>query len=356
MTMTVDPISIGPDRTTDRGLLAGLTGRWQGGGFSLVASPAPDDRTPVVLRLDRTHETLEIDPIAGGVDDGGREDGGLLGFSYRQAVMDASTGALLHDEPGLWITRPPTPIEELEGRQAVARLASVPRGEPLLATGAAQRFTGVPVLKNPGHRTGEYAYSRFPSFNTTPFALPPTVPSAVVNAAGSSESRTAPGGGFRTYDVRRRRADRPVLPEEVDGVPRQDLVNDPIEILRAVVRRQLAEGHTFEGIALNVATRTGVDFYLRSDSAVGDPSITVSPTDGVTPIDLGEHPASGPRHDEPSLVYSTLWIERVSHPERPTFLQLQYAQTVVLDFHIRSAPSVNLGWPHVTVGTLRRAD
>jgi len=58
-----------------------------------------------------------------------------------------------------------------------------------------------------------------------------------------------------------------------------------------------------------------------------------------------------------ALVYATFWITTVSHPKRAEkFLQLQYAQMVLLNFPILAAGpnSPVLSWPHITVGTLTR--
>jgi hypothetical protein len=68
-----------------------------------------------------------------------------------------------------------------------------------------------------------------------------------------------------------------------------------------------------------------------------------------------------------ALVYATFWIERVTHPDRPAFMQLQYAQMVLLNFPailIKVPPAVqppasdqgllNFSWPHITVATLRK--
>ena len=58
-----------------------------------------------------------------------------------------------------------------------------------------------------------------------------------------------------------------------------------------------------------------------------------------------------------ALVYATFWITTVSHPKRKeSFLQLQYAQMVLLNFPILAAgpKSPVLSWPHITVGTLTR--
>ena len=47
-------------------------------------------------------------------------------------------------------------------------------------------------------------------------------------------------------------------------------------------------------------------------------------------------------------VFATFWIEKVKKPHtNGHFLQLQYTQTVMLDFN-------GLRWPHVSVATLRK--
>jgi hypothetical protein len=47
------------------------------------------------------------------------------------------------------------------------------------------------------------------------------------------------------------------------------------------------------------------------------------------------------------VVSATFWIETVKKPGGGHFLQLQYTQTVILDFN-------GLSWPHVSVATLRK--
>jgi hypothetical protein len=56
-----------------------------------------------------------------------------------------------------------------------------------------------------------------------------------------------------------------------------------------------------------------------------------------------------------ALVYATFWIETVIHPHRRPFMQLQYAQMVLLNFPANLIPGKpNFSWPHVSVGTLRK--
>ena len=55
--------------------------------------------------------------------------------------------------------------------------------------------------------------------------------------------------------------------------------------------------------------------------------------------------ADGPNADAAS-VNATFWLETLQGQSAPT--QLQYAQTVLLNF-------AGLSWPHITVATLRKA-
>ncbi len=66
-----------------------------------------------------------------------------------------------------------------------------------------------------------------------------------------------------------------------------------------------------------------------------------------------------------ALVYATFWIEEVTPRSGSPFMQLEYAQFVILNFPAVLIPStapppasdqgkLNLGWPHVSVATLRK--
>jgi len=53
-----------------------------------------------------------------------------------------------------------------------------------------------------------------------------------------------------------------------------------------------------------------------------------------------------------ALVFATFWIEKIKHGGAH-FLQLQYVQTVLLNFPILGT-AANLSWPHVSIATLRK--
>jgi len=53
-----------------------------------------------------------------------------------------------------------------------------------------------------------------------------------------------------------------------------------------------------------------------------------------------------------ALFFATFWIETIRRPSGH-FLQLQYVQTVMLNFPVLGT-TTNLSWPHVSVATLRK--
>jgi hypothetical protein len=277
-------------------------------------------------------------------------------------------------------------------------MGTIPHGNSLLAEGVAEPFTGPPVLTIPGT---QYSFSLFPSFNSTPFGVPPTAPTPpgiVFNAAGSSEKLTAPtvpAKPFPQYDLSvpigpippgpfnppftlntRTPFDttppEPPLPPNINGVPMQDVINDPILLLQKDVEKLVADGYTFEGTALNIATTSPINFLKNANSGAAGPTVQVTVPQfggGIENIQFlaGESPTVGGKvqlqeNAQTAVVYATFWIEKVTHKTNGhTFMQLQYAQMVVLNFpifhllHQTPPVYVNLGWPHISVATLKKS-
>jgi hypothetical protein len=374
------------------GLLADLAGTWQGTGFNLIARPDFHDNANLYLQLNQTSETLTIEPIGSPVPNRGfgQDDISLFGLNYLDKIADAATGGALHFEPGLWMTQPPTSYPEESAQpadQIIFRLASIPHGNAILAEGTARAFNGPPVVAS---GAVPYAFSTFPSFNSTPFAA-----GGPINAAGSSEAVTgplaAPGAvGFTQYNVAdpaslanpRTPFDTdpadPPLPASINGVPMQTAVNDPVTLLQAVVQKQAAAGATFAGVALNIATQPRISFRTEVNDPVGL-TTTVNVIDGgggienipflsgATPtVSGGEGTGAQGPNAQTVLFYATFWISQVTPKRGNPFMQLQYAQFSVLNFPIFAAlhagpgpeptgPVVNLGWPHVSVATLTKS-
>jgi hypothetical protein len=64
-----------------------------------------------------------------------------------------------------------------------------------------------------------------------------------------------------------------------------------------------------------------------------------SPSGGITNIPFVVQNANATQMD------AIFWIEKVEQPDGSTFMQLQYTQTVILNF-------LGISWPHVSVATL----
>jgi hypothetical protein len=173
----------------------------------------------------------------------------------------------------------------------LVRAASIPHGTTLLAQGASTNQLP-PVI---------------PSVNTTPFFIA----SDALNAF--PESNLSVASEFRTTP----------LPQGVT----QEIVDNPNVLLSDANTEAAAQGFEIvEAIQIQV-------------SAVG-----VTPGGQAALGAIGNIPFLFPNADVANVT-ATFWLERVSNPSGASFLQLQYSQTVLLNFN-------GLSWPHVTVGTL----
>ncbi len=90
-------------------------------------------------------------PIGGPVPNRGfgQDDIELFGLTYLQQISDAGHDGALHIEPGIWVTQPDTTFPDQSAPpkgQLIARLATIPHGNAVLAQGAATPFNGNPTL------------------------------------------------------------------------------------------------------------------------------------------------------------------------------------------------------------------
>jgi hypothetical protein len=209
----------------------------------------------------------------------------------------------------MWVTQPATtapPEQPPIGHQIVARMASIPHGNALLAQGSA---IPVPSLTNGTFQIAPVNTALFAAGTPMPIAgakggFPPC------NLSDLSPAATS----FRTPF-----GDTPAvpLPASINNVPMQTVINDPTRLLQEAINGQFIE----KMVVLNIATVSSIDF------------------------------TSGPIAVPAALVFATFWIETIKKPIGH-FLQLQYVQTVLLNFQIELAPM--LSWPHVSVATLRK--
>ncbi len=280
--------------------IQGLLGTWTGVGFNTIWRPQ-QGAVDNVLQLNATTETLVFSPITGTIPNRGifQPDIFLTGISYLQQITDANTLEGIHLEPGIWLTVPSTtnPAEP----QSVVRMASIPHGTTLLAQGAATTTAGPPVI---------------PSVDITPFPI--GNPANKIPFPGESNLSVASAN----------RIPSPAQPQTPPlTVPiTQAMVNNPNSVLTAA----LAGKTVLSTTTLSISTLV--------------PSSGVTAGGGTSNIAFLQGTSTANANANAVRVDATFWLETIQTPGG-SFMQLQYTQTVFLNFN-------GLTWPHVSVATL----
>lgn len=112
------------------------------------------------------------------------------------------------------------------------------------------------------------------------------------------------------------------------------MVDNPNSVLAAAISRQKI-------------TQTTVLTIDTTAPAVPPPPVAPSTGGGTDNIAFLQGGVAGP-NAAAAQMRAVFWIEHVAAGDYgPAFLQLQYTQTVLLNFN-------GLSWPHVSVATLRK--
>lgn len=341
------------------GPLAPLHGSWRGNGFNAIWRPDNPSSQPIngmikrFLELNLTSETLDFHVIPGVVPNRGlapQTDLSLYGLHYLQRVTDAdppgfsTAGQALHIEPGLFMNVPAS----LTSDASIVRMASIPHGVTVLMQG--------------------------PVPSTTPVPGPPNIPSIFPIAGLPTFSPVSPlGHGIQPTDILPPASDalEHIVPEidvSVDGPGSQsngpfpssfqEYVNDPNSLLRdANAGLDILGTITIQLSTATVGGSIGNIPFLGMPNG-GDPTDPSEanafvysaaatfwiewvriPGFEVPPPYGGPGHLPRPQRPDPTVLIEPFW-------PRPTFLQLQYSQVVILIFN-------NVLWPHVTVATLQ---
>ena len=288
--------------------LAELPGKWIGKGFNQIWRPfhGSSDR---FLELNLTDETLEFSDSIGEIPNRGllQEDVDLFGLHYLQQIKDSLAGVGLHVEPGLWVVLPTATTNPAEPAGIITRMASIPHGTTINAQGTALEVSGGPVIDPVSIRP--FPIGGAPPANTA-VAFPPF-----------NEADLAVATAFR-------------LPNPIPASITQAMVNNPNSVLKAAIAGQ-------------TITHTTVIFVSTKAPAAPPPPTAPNVGGGTDNIAFLAGGAGGPNADAAKMT-AIFWIEHVAAgPHGPAFLQLQYTQTVLLNFN-------GLSWPHVSVATLRK--
>jgi hypothetical protein len=284
----VQPVSA--EAANPLGPLAGLAGKWSGRGFNLIWRPDHAGGQDHFLELNVTSDQIEFESISGKIPNRGLLQGDITmaGLTYLQQISDANLKAGLHIEPGVWLAIPKTTDPNVN--PTVARLASIPHGTAIVAQGTASTSAAAPSI---------------PDIGIKPFTI--GHPAATNDFP---EQTLSTHTDFRTSGA------------GLAGVT-QAMVDNPNSVLRSAIAGQ----HITATTTLHVTT--------------GDAPV---PGGGTANTAFLKGGAQGPNAVAASVA-ATFWLETIEGESAPS--QLQYSQTVLLNFN-------GLSWPHVTVGTLHK--
>jgi hypothetical protein len=233
-------------------------------------------------------------------------------------------------------------------------MGNIPHGNSLLAQGSAINLD--PFNGNP------FDPDKLSAVNTAPFPVADAFPeTATPPGTGKGMPVSGTLSGFPPYDLsnltpaavnfRTPAGNAPAvaLPTTILGVPMQQVILDPTKLLTAALSGQTIS----KMVVINIASTATV---LQQQP---------TPSSGATPppvnILANIQGAGGGIENIPFLqtnadaatMFATFWIEEIAAPT--PFLQLQYVQTVFLNFPILGVtPVANLTWPHVSVATLQK--
>ena len=351
--LAISRAAVAPAADPDLGAIASFTGTFKGAGFNTIFRPqdfavtptslpnpahGPDDN---ILELNLTEETLSFSPALGSIPNRGMVQGDVFlnGIPYLQTINDVSDPAQpvgIHFEPGVWLSVPPTVVPAEVA--SLARMASIPHGTTIDAQGTSFTVAGGPVIK---------------PVDITPFPI--GNPAAPIKFPSQTASDT---GTFR-------------VPQDLtsfiaDGTITQAILDNPNLVIQTRAAAQNITSTTV--IVIDTAPADplfggGTDniAFLLGDKATAAPNANAIHMTAIFWIETVAETITVPpcSPDAPAIVQgdSSAGNPVVSYVVTPatetnedtqldvTYTQLQYTQTVFLNFN-------GLTWPHVSVATL----
>ena len=312
--------------------------------------PTPVPGSDNVLELNLTTETLSFSSALGSVPNRGfaQKDLFLNGVPYVQQINDVTfpgQSPAIHFEPGIWLAVPATqapPVNQV----TYARMASIPHGVTIVAQGTAVGPT------NGSPNIGQA--------NINPFPIGGAQPPIGVHPFPSQD----------VTNPKTARIPQDLTPYNLAGTITQPILDDPNTVLRNHLMGQTILNFTTIIISTQPAAplfgggTDNIEFLLGDNNtpphnpnadAVRMTAIFWIETvqeEIVVPVFIpGHHPPliirGAARPGAPTPVFKVEPPIYIAEPRviKVTFTQIQYSQTVFLNF----GP---LTWPHVSVATL----
>ncbi|MCB1936276.1 MAG: hypothetical protein KDF59_10080 [Nitrosomonas sp.] len=321
------------------GPLSLLPGKWvsKGGGWNMIALPfdgGPFDYRLLMNQYDETLEFTMVDDnvpnrgLPGVIDNSGEDDQFVVTLDYQQSIsqqiaddfpksgLAGTPGLAIHHEPGLWLhMKNLRTIDKdfsatkgvVDAELTVARLASIPHGNSVLALGTSSVEKGMPEI---------------PPLSGLPI--------------GRFEDLSTPGYDFEDdlyLEPYKHFIHNPFMGNV--GVPGFPGFNprDMNEILRFANK----------GVDIHRTTVLTVD-TTRQNAGIHNIPFVVRQADATS-------------------MKSTFWIQELKEKGkhghcRHRKLRMQYSQVVILDF-FRPREDGQPGrarWPHISINTLEKVD
>jgi hypothetical protein len=348
------------------GPLSAFVGDFVGNGFNTIfrpdsaatPTPLPNPVPPPppprdnILELNLTSESLSFSKSLGSVPNRGtaaQPDAFLNGVPYLQTISDITIHGEkvgIHFEPGMWIHVPATTIPPLG--DTVTRMASIPHGTTIEAQGLVDPA-------KPGPPT-------IAAVDITPFIT------------GSNPVKKVPFASQTPSNPNTPRIPQDLAPFITRGTITQAMLDDPNSLLRDQISKQ----NIISTITIFISTAPpppvglfggGTDniAFLMGQANAAAPNAqstqmtavfwieTVEETIEVPPYHVGNPPftikAARSVQGQRVARFSVTPPFDLDKPRKikVRFTQIQYSQTVLLNF-------AGLTWPHVSVNTLVPAD
>ncbi len=337
------------------GPLGLLPGKWEGkgAGWNMIALPFDNADFKFRILMNQYDEKLEFTTVSDNVENRGlkgvlensnnppespEDDQFVVALDYQQSIeqkkaednpcsgsLAGDSGKPIHHEPGLWLYMknlratdkdvtgaPEGGIEIVDAVIEVARLASIPHGNSVLALGTATSENGMPIIPP----MSGLPIGRFEDLASLGYDV------LTDNGNGTPDPYLAP---YKHY------IENPFM-GDVCGVPGFPGFNprDMNEILR----------FANNGFDIERTTILTVDTTRSDAGIVNAPFVT--------------------KQAEPVSMKSTFWIQELKEKDVAGLpkLRLQYSQVVMLDFFRPREDGLpnRARWPHISINTLEKVN